>query len=386
MDSIKTAVVVTVLLVVGYAVYQSIQNKSGTLPPSDTTDGFPNFDAPQPGREPVSGKSASPWSRQTTSPSPSGRSAFDVPASIPGNAPAGQGSERPGGLASPFRPNSLREPGGDERRAPDPRGGMAAEPGNPGSGLNPASGDLRQMFRETLDDARRRLTQADERTTAEIHLQLSRLYGNPGLSGEQTRELADLLDQLAGMVIYSRQHVLEPSYTVRPGDSLPMIAQRYNVPDRLLAKINGIRDREDNLEPGRQLKVIRGPFDAVVSLDRYELVLMLGGYYAGRFPIGIGRDQPRLEGSFVVKAKTPQPRYDGPQGAIAPGDPRNPLGKYWIGLDAPIGIHGTSDIKNLRRNDNLGTICLGDRDIEDVYDILCAESPEAKGSRVTIQR
>jgi LysM repeat protein len=382
MDSIKTAIVVTVLLVVGYVVYQQIQNNSSTAPPSDVADGFPNVDLPKPGNNATAGKNASPWNRQTAGQGSSGPSPFEVPASIPGEP---RGSDRAGGLAAPFPTSGPRDSGGNEPRAPEGRGRLTADRSPPSSSPNPTSTEVRRMFRDALDDARRRLPRADEHTLADVHLQLSRLYGNPGLSGDEARELAELLDQLAGMVIYSRQHILEPPYTTRAGDSLRTIAQSYNIPYQLLAKINGIRD-PDNLEPGRQLKVVRGPFDAVISLDRYELVLMLAGYYAGRFPIGIGRDQPRLEGNYAVRNKTTQPRYDGPQGTVVGGDPRNPLGKYWIGLDGPLGIHGTSDLKNLRRNDNLGTICLGDRDIEDVYDILSAESQYAKGSRVTIQR
>ncbi len=41
MDSIKTAIVVTVLLVVGYAVYQAIHNNPGPSPPPEVADGFP---------------------------------------------------------------------------------------------------------------------------------------------------------------------------------------------------------------------------------------------------------------------------------------------------------------------------------------------------------
>ena len=38
-----------------------------------------------------------------------------------------------------------------------------------------------------------------------------------------------------------------------------------------------------------RLKVVKGPFSATVSLEKRQLTLMLGGMYAGRFPIGLGR-------------------------------------------------------------------------------------------------
>ena len=62
----------------------------------------------------------------------------------------------------------------------------------------------------------------------------------------------------------------------------------YDVSPALLAKINGIRDPQQ-LQPGMELKVFHGPFDAVIDLNRYELTLFLKDRYAGRFTIGIGR-------------------------------------------------------------------------------------------------
>jgi murein DD-endopeptidase MepM/ murein hydrolase activator NlpD len=190
---------------------------------------------------------------------------------------------------------------------------------------------------------------------------------------------------LAGTVIYSRKHLLEPAYTVKAGDSLPSIAQSYNVPAQLLAKINGVRDPQ-RLQPGTQLKVVRGPFEVVVSLERFELTLMLGGRYAGRFPIGTGRDASQLEGAYTVRKKTAQPASNVSGRSPAAGDSNSPDGQISIELADRIAIHGTNDTRNLRRADGPGAICLGPRDIEDLCDILTANSEAAVASTVTIRR
>ena len=39
------------------------------------------------------------------------------------------------------------------------------------------------------------------------------MYYDPNLPAEQAKEITELLDQLAGTVIYSRQHYLEPAYS-----------------------------------------------------------------------------------------------------------------------------------------------------------------------------
>ena len=139
-----------------------------------------------------------------------------------------------------------------------------------------------------------------------------------------------MLDQLAGTVIYSTQHLVQPPCEVQPGESLERIAQRYNVPWQLLAKINGIDDQH-SLRPGERLKVVGGPFDATISLDKCTLTLKLNGTYAGRFPIGLGREHPPVEGQYVVAEKRIDPPYFAAGRTFEPGDPQNPLGHRWLG-------------------------------------------------------
>ena len=195
----------------------------------------------------------------------------------------------------------------------------------------------------------------------------------PRLSDQEYQALTSLLNQLAGTVIYSREHLLLPAYEVQPGDTLERVAQHYKVPAQLLAKINGIAD-PNQLRPGDQLKVVQGPFDAHVNLRARQLTMMLGGRFAGRFPIGVGAENSTPEGEFTVKIKQPNPTYYGPDRTIDAGDPANPLGQYWIGLDDHLGIHGTNDPQSIGRDDSRGCIRLNPRDIEDVYDMITAES------------
>ncbi len=248
---------------------------------------------------------------------------------------------------------------------------------------------VQSKFTAFMDAVQKKL---GEGKLAEAHLALSKLYDNPDLPPEQAKQIVVLLDQLAGTVIYSRQHYLEPAYVSQQGDTLATIAKKYNVPWQLLARINGLVPpssisnadnpiKDQPLPTGRELKVLRGPFDAVVHLGTHELTLMLQDRYAGRFSIGVGRDQPKLDGAYTVRDKAASPTYYGPDGVtINPNDPKNPLGSAWIGLTDRIGIHGSNDPQNIGRDDNRGAICVGDRDLQDLYGILSV------GSRVTILR
>jgi len=256
---------------------------------------------------------------------------------------------------------------------------MALPGGSPpaatGCGPRPEFVKLMESARASLEIGRYNETQ----------LQLTPFYHQAGLAPDESRQIIEILDQVAGTLIYSRQHLLEPPYRVLPGDTLKSIGDAYNVPGELLGKINGIHDPQQ-LRPGTELKVLRGPFDAAVDLGRYELTLFLKGRYAGRFPLGIGRDYPPAEGTFSVKDKKLSPRYYGPQQPIEANDPANPLGKRLLELASQtspsslVAIHGTNDPRGIGRGDGKGCIFLSDRDIDDVFDILSI------GSTVTIRR
>jgi hypothetical protein len=213
---------------------------------------------------------------------------------------------------------------------------------------------------------------------AEAHLLLSSVYGDPRVSPEQAQQVTRLLDQMAATVIYSRQHLLEQPYRVQPGDTLERIAERYNVPPQLLAKINGIRDPR-NLAPGRELKVIRGPFSAFVDLGKRELTLMVQGRYAGRFTIDVGTDPAALAalaGTYMVRNKG----IRGSQNAAGPAPgPAASSGQLWIDLGNQVTIEARNDAP-MSRLRAAGPIGLAPQDMEDVFGILSV------GSRVLIQR
>jgi lipoprotein-anchoring transpeptidase ErfK/SrfK len=324
------------------------------------------------------------------------------PQGAPTQPPGGSGYESagPAPVAVPDGPTDPQAPpvdpyaesyesGPDRYRSPDP--GNVPPTENPLSNSPPAAGDSPSQgelppppaaggttdFAAALDSARRELEGGQMATALR---QLSIWYGKPGLSPDEQQQLNQLLDQVAGTVVYSTQHLLEPPYEVQAGERLEDIGEKYRVPWELLAKINGI-DNPASLRPGVRLKVVRGPFEAVVSLQNRELTLLTGdGSYAGRFKIGIGGEHPPLEGTFSVSEKVVNPVYYGRDRAISAEDPANPLGERWIGLGKNLGIHGTNNPESIGRTDLPGSISLSQRDVEDVYDIL------SLGSRVTIRR
>jgi LysM repeat protein len=410
-NSLKPLLIVAVLAGIGYGVYVRI-NGGNNAPPPDIA---PGWDSAPTVQMPDTGSSTpAPWGR-TASPTSPGGPAPGIPAmpsggEAPAYAPPSSSNSAPGYPPNSNAPYTNSGPNGaSPQSAPDvsppypyanvaepqnnaappvvmnnaPQDSSAGYAADPGGGYRAADtgaapiADAGGGFAACMDAARRELESGQ---LASALRQLSAWHEDPRLTPGEQQQLTHLLDQVAGTVVYSTQHLLEPPYEVQPGERLEDIAQRYNVPWQLLAKINGIDDPQ-TLRPGERLKVVRGPFKAIISLEKRELtVLLADGSYAGRFPIGIGREHPPMEGTYAVSDKVVNPVYHGRDRAIGADDQNNPLGERWIGLGSEMGIHGTNRPDNIGRTDLAGSISLNPRDVEDVYDILTV------GSKVTIRR
>ncbi|MEO8494823.1 MAG: L,D-transpeptidase family protein [Planctomycetota bacterium] len=208
-------------------------------------------------------------------------------------------------------------------------------------------------------------------------IKLSSYYSDPSLSAAEVTQLVDLLDPLAGKVIYSTEHLIEPAYQSQPGDTLMNVADRYQVPWQLLANVNGI-ENPDALLTSRELKVVRGPFRAEVSLSKNELTLFVDKLYAGRFAISVGNAPSPLPGQYQINDKQPGRTYYAGNGQTIPiDDPNNPYGRVWLDLGNNLCIHGSSPNG---ASPGQGCIALTARDAGDVYGIL------SKGSSIVISR
>lgn len=364
MNSIKTVIIVVVLAAVGYVVYVSISGHRKSTPPP----GAPNDVADVKVVVPEMGHGRRPGSAGAT-------------------VDAAGGGQAPPFVATKSPPVGVQLPGSPGGPSAAPEVGRTNTPPRPPSSpdMAPAVGDppatrqaqhpegeIRAAFAEFITDAHCKLdaalaAQDPDRLAFRLE-ELSQWYKAPEFTPAESRKLIELLDQVAGTLIYSRQHLMEAPYQVRSGDTLPQIAQRHNVPWELLAKVNGIRDPQ-NVQPGQDIKVLRGPFHALIDLDDHEMTLLLQGrYYAGRFPVAIARDQEALLGDHTVLQKTPAAAND-PQGEVS------------LQLSDRLTIQGAGQADPAARNDDSsGSIRLGRRDIEDVYDILSV------GSRVFIRR
>jgi hypothetical protein len=203
---------------------------------------------------------------------------------------------------------------------------------------------------------------------AEALAGLSVWYDDPVLGLEESQRLEDLLGQLAGTVIYSQQDLLLAPHVVAPHETLDQIAAPLGVSPLLLAKINGIDDPAQ-LVPGEHLKVIRGPFDAVVSISRRRLSLQLAGNYAGSFPVLVGRQfLGRVGGSLPVT----EVAREGAAGTAS-------LRRSIVLADGMV-IEAVDDPAVVSDNVPPSSLVVAVRDLDDLLDIL------GPGSRVLVRQ
>lgn len=235
---------------------------------------------------------------------------------------------------------------------------------------------------QSLFSATRRAVQAalDRGELSQGLLLLSDWYGDPSLSAAEQAELENLLSQLAGSVIYSTEPRLEPPYMVQSGERLEEIAKKYEVPWQLLAKINGIGNAEE-LQPGQELKVMRGPFSAVIDLDERRLTLMLDRRYAGKFDLELDSNSTVEEGEWTVSQKLLAPTGGQAPAASSSEEDRSLMLTNTSGQVSKVAIlRGPGAAPTTADPTSGRVIRLQGEDIEDVFDIL------SLGSRVIIRR
>jgi len=290
MEAIKPLIVLSLFGMILYGAYSVVQKGPTSPPDAATLTDAPPFappdvqiTAPQPGTTP---------SVPTDAPHPPAPAVVTpaTPAANPEPTYLAAESAAPPSTDQVAPPPAVPSAGSAELPTPPPPATLPAEPpaALAGAAIPPAVTAGRESsaaFASAWADAHEKLGAG---RYAEALTALSVWYDDPALGLEESQRLEDLLGQLAGTVIYSQQDLLLPPHVVAPGETLDTVAGPLGVSPRLLAKINGVDDPQ-RLVPGEHLKLIRGPFDAVVSVSRRRISLQLNGAYAGSFPAIVGR-------------------------------------------------------------------------------------------------
>ncbi len=117
----------------------------------------------------------------------------------------------------------------------------------------------------------------------------------------------------------------------------------------------------------------------VVSKRNHQLTVFLNDASIYTFTVATGKTSDMTpEGAFHIIRKVKNPWYL-PKN-IRGGDPDNPIGTRWIGLNVPntdgykYGIHGTNDPESIGKNISQGCIRMKNEDIEWLFRHLPLET------------
>jgi LysM repeat protein len=243
----------------------------------------------------------------------------------------------------------------------------------------------------------RTLVEQGDRATAaqklvEARVAYSKALLHPDASKVDQQTLRQKLTAINDELVFSPRAVAGDQYaemyTVVAGDSLDRIRRKRELASEwmLIQRINRIAS-PNSLQIGQKLKLLRGPFHAVVTKSDYRLDLFAGSpdepegwVFIRSFSVGLGEGNGTPVGNFVIRNKQQNPSWTNPRTGerFAADDPKNPIGEYWLGWqgvgDSAVytgfGIHGTIDPGSIGQQKSMGCVRLGDADIAMLYEFL----------------
>lgn len=124
-------------------------------------------------------------------------------------------------------------------------------------------------------------------------------------------------------------------------------------------------------------KALSKKYWIVINKDTNILRLYKFKTLIKKYPVATGKElSDTPEGKFKIIRKTKDPYWGGGRDGepIEGGDPRNPLGTRWLGLDYGdgrwYGIHGTTNPKSIGKYVSNGCVRMFNEDVEEVFRIV----------------
>lgn len=370
----------------------------GTTGPGAAPAGAPQNPTPQ---EPLSvismGASKSASTMSGGSPALANRNDPAGAASPPSASPqivnpapaAAPSTSQPGGSQRGGAQPASSLPTGSQPVSPPPSAAPSAPPPAPVSGQASAA----------IGDAER-LVASNRLVEARIALNAA-LAASP--TGADAAALRDRIARINETLVFSPTvapgDTLSEVYAVQPGDTLVRIAANNHIATdwRLIQRINRMADPR-RLTVGQKLKLLRGPFHAVVSKSDYRLDLYAGEsgspgerVFIRSFRVGLGENNSTPLGNFVIRpqSKLVNPTWANPRTGefFAADNPKNPIGERWIGLDpadaaaaahTQYGLHGTVEPDSIGQQKSMGCVRLLPDDIALLYELLVDKASTVK--------
>jgi L,D-transpeptidase ErfK/SrfK len=186
------------------------------------------------------------------------------------------------------------------------------------------------------------------------------------------------------------------AYTVIAGDTWRGLSARFGVDAATIAADNGVNVTA-RLQAGQVLRVDnRHIMPAAVESGGIfvnvpqRMLFYVSDDVVTAMPVAVGqRGWKTPVEPFTVVTKETDPTWEVPPSIqeearrsgrhlppVVPPGPRNPLGRYWIGLSIPsLGVHGTNAPSSVYRASTHGCIRVGPEGIEWLYSRVAVGTP-----------
>lgn len=232
----------------------------------------------------------------------------------------------------------------------------------------------------------------DQGLYVDARKELSIALNSGTLSANEAAQARGVLTDISDTLVFSPAIISDDQYSIeyiiRGGDTLSGIVKKMGlqVDWRFIQRINGIK-QASGIRPGQNLKLITGPFHAVVSKDMYRIDFYLGEggerVFVRSFRVGLGEYDSTPIGLFKVRqhSKLVNPTWTNPRTRefFSADNPENPIGERWIGLDGieertrdlkGLGIHGTIEPQTIGMQSSMGCIRMHSDDVTQAYEML----------------
>jgi len=222
--------------------------------------------------------------------------------------------------------------------------------------------------------------------------QLSDTLRGGGLSESEASQLRGVLTDISDSLVFSPTLSSDDPYSIEyiilGGDTLSGIVHKMGlqVDWRFIQRINNI-SHASGIRPGQSLKLVTGPFHAVIDKDSYRIDLYLGDgdeqVFVRSYRVGLGEFDSTPTGYFKVRqhSKLVNPTWINPRtrAFYSADNPENPIGERWIGLEGieertkdlvGLGIHGTIEPQTIGTQASMGCVRMQSDDVAQVYEML----------------
>lgn len=168
-------------------------------------------------------------------------------------------------------------------------------------------------------------------------------------------------------------------YTIKSGDNLISIANRFGTTVEAIQKSNGLDPSNPVIYPGKTLYIYSGDWEVKVSKGKYKLYLYDKGKLFKVYSVGVGRQGRTPLGTFIIQNKQKEPVWYYNGHTIPYGNKKNVLGTRWMALKPTgktdknlrgYGIHGTWKPETIGTQCSNGCVRMKNDDVNELFTIL----------------